>query len=194
MNNVIDLARPIVLSTKYSKYLANGRLLSIELKFTALGQECVASYEEVIDGIATVRTKPISQALLATRGHNSAKEDFKKILDYEISHYEKRIGEDAPKSFKDSTTEEMLEAAKADLILVKRQALSLSNKEYNQRYLRWENGNPIIKTPDMLQAEKLAEIQLLTAKAAIKPKGSTSVRGRGRGRGSFRAPSAPEED
>jgi hypothetical protein len=175
-SQIVDPLGPLGLTAKYTKALQGGKLAGIRLVFTPTGVQvegCLPS-----DPAAWV---PLTEAMAS-----KASDDARPFADehaHIVSKYESRLDEECPTGLRSAADKAAETAAIVALPFAKRRALQMSNREFEEAFLRWVGGAPVARTAE--QAEALRQERI-----AARGRGRGRGRG-GRGRGSFRAP--PQE-
>jgi len=175
----IDPLGPLALAAKYKKALEKGRIVGLRLTFTPAG--VVAEGQKPPVGGQPGAWVALTEAMASTSGAPEER-PFPEEKEHMCSKYELRLDEAAPESFRNAANKAALQAAVAALDFRKRRALLMSNKEFETAFLRWEDGNPIPRPAE--------EVDALRRERNAARGGN---RGRGRGRGgrgqqAFRAP------
>jgi len=171
---ILDPLGPLALAPKYQKLLASGKFEGLRLTFNGSGFIAQAKLEGG-------DFMPLTEAMASLSSKDGKVEDFSSEKAHAVGKYEKRLDEEAPAAFRAASSMEDIRAAIAALEFRKRNAYNLSNKEFEMKYLRWEGGNPVLRSAEQAEA--------LRMERAATRGGGARGRGRGgRGRGSFRGP------
>lgn len=185
MATIIDPSGIFGLTAKYKKALEQGKIGALRLEFSNGEFTATAAKNDGPKG-ALGNFVPLSEAMASISA--TADRPYGDEKAHLVGKYEVRLDEECPVALRDAADKAALDAAVAALPFRKRRALQMSNKEFELAFSRWENGAPVPRTAEAVEA-------LLAERNATRGGGNRG-RGRGRGgrgRGSFRdAPKAQE--
>lgn len=139
--------RPQALVARYQNLITKGKVHAIRVEYTSTGVNVLAqkTYSPTRDiGIADQGQMPWVALPEACERVVSAHTDSDQ-LSYWRNKYEIRLDEECPIGFGGSGSTEEINRSIDSLEFKKRQALRLSNKEFDKKYPHgWVNGSPFV--------------------------------------------------